>query len=107
MRKKSLFLLGLIYDLKGTEFQLEVWQKLNEIPCGKTISYGKFTAQLGDIKKVRAVANAIGKNPLPILIPCHRVVGAQGQLTGYVGGRERKRLLIETEHHKQLNLFVK
>lgn len=95
------------YELKGTEFQLSVWNKLNEIECGKTISYGKFAAQLGDVKKVRAVANAIGRNPLPLLIPCHRVVGAQGQLTGYLGGLERKKLLIETENHKQLNLFAK
>ncbi len=95
------------YELSGTEFQLSVWNKLNEIGCGKTISYGKFAAQLGDVKKVRAVANAIGKNPLPILIPCHRVVGAQGQLTGYLGGLERKKLLIETENYKQLNLFTR
>ncbi|GAA5025505.1 methylated-DNA--protein-cysteine methyltransferase [Marivirga lumbricoides] len=95
------------YLLQGTEFQIQVWEKLNEIACGKTISYGKFAAQLGDIKKIRAVANAIGKNPLPIIIPCHRVVGAQGQLTGYLGGLQRKKILIETEHQKQLNLFAK
>lgn len=95
------------YLLQGTQFQIQVWEKLNQIDCGKTISYGKFAAQLGDIKKIRAVANAIGKNPLPIIIPCHRVVGAQGQLTGYLGGLQRKKILIETEHQKQLNLFAK
>lgn len=95
------------YQLSGTDFQVAVWEKLNEIGCGKTTSYGKFAAQLGDIKKIRAVANAIGKNPLPILIPCHRVVGAQGQLTGYLGGLPRKKYLIEVEHQKQLNLFAK
>lgn len=95
------------YQLSGTDFQIAVWEKLNEIGCGKTISYGKFAAQLGDIKKIRAVANAIGKNPLPILLPCHRVVGVQGQLTGYLGGLSRKKYLIETEHQKQLNLFAK
>ncbi len=94
------------YELNGTDFQKSVWQKLNDIPYGKTISYGKMAAQLGDVKKVRAVANAIGKNPLPILIPCHRVVGMQGQLTGYIGGLVRKKMLIEAEHQRQLNIFA-
>ncbi len=94
------------YDLEGTDFQKSVWQKLNIIPFGKTMSYGKMAALLGDVKKVRAVANAIGKNPLPILIPCHRVVGLNGHLTGYIGGLERKKTLIEIEHHRQLNIFA-
>jgi methylated-DNA-[protein]-cysteine S-methyltransferase len=94
------------YELRGTDFQISIWQKLNDIPFGKTISYGKMAALLGDVKKVRAVANAIGKNPLPILIPCHRVVGMQGQLTGYIGGLARKKVLIDTEHQRQLNIFA-
>lgn len=94
------------YQLQGTDFQRSVWQKLNDIPYGKTISYGKIAALLGDVKKVRAVANAIAKNPLPILVPCHRVVGMHGQLTGYIGGLARKKTLIETEHQRQLNIFA-
>lgn len=93
------------YYLNGTDFQKEVWEKLMEIPYGKTISYGKLAAQLGDVKKIRAVANAVGKNPIPILIPCHRVVGVKGALTGYVGGLAIKRQLIEIESNRQLGLF--
>ncbi len=93
------------YSLTGTEFQKEVWQKLIDIPFGRTISYGKLAAQLGDVKKIRAVANAVGKNPIPIVIPCHRVVGMHGNLTGYIGGLPNKKFLIELESNKQLGLF--
>jgi methylated-DNA-[protein]-cysteine S-methyltransferase len=93
------------YSLTGTEFQKEVWQKLLDIPYGRTISYGKLAAQLGDVKKIRAVANAVGKNPIPIVIPCHRVVGMHGKLTGYIGGLPNKKYLIELESNKQLGLF--
>lgn len=93
------------YHLTGTDFQKEVWQKLLDIPYGKTISYGKLAAQMGDVKKIRAVANAVGKNPVPIVIPCHRVVGMHGNLTGYIGGLANKKYLIELESNRQLGLF--
>lgn len=93
------------YLLNGTDFQKQVWQKLLDIPYGRTISYSKLAAQLGDIKKIRAVANAVGKNPIPIVIPCHRVVGINGSLTGYIGGLAKKKFLIELESNRQLGLF--
>lgn len=93
------------FSLSGTDFQMEVWQKLLDIPYGKTISYGKLAAQMGDVKKIRAVANAVGKNPIPIVIPCHRVVGMHGNLTGYIGGLPNKKFLIELESNRQLGLF--
>lgn len=82
---------------KGTPFQQEVWHLVAQIPWGKTITYGKVAAQLGDIKKIRAAAAAIGKNPCLILIPCHRVLGADGKLTGYAGGIEKKKALLTLE----------
>jgi methylated-DNA-[protein]-cysteine S-methyltransferase len=82
---------------KGTEFQQAVWQKLQNIPYGKTITYGKLAAQMGDVKKMRAVGMANGKNPIPIIIPCHRVIGADGNLTGYAGGLEKKVILLKHE----------
>jgi methylated-DNA-[protein]-cysteine S-methyltransferase len=93
------------YSLLGTDFQKEVWQRVLDIPYGRTISYGKLAAQLGDVKKIRAVANAVGKNPIPIVIPCHRVVGMHGKLTGYIGGLPNKKYLIELESNRQLGLF--
>lgn len=97
--------LNIPLKLNGTAFQNKVWNKLQEIPYGKTISYSKLAAEIGDPKKVRAVANAIGKNPIPIVIPCHRVVGKGGQLTGYLGGLERKHYLLSLENKTQLTLF--
>lgn len=82
---------------KGTDFQKLVWQKLQEIPYGQYNTYGKLAAQLGDVKKVRAVAGAIAKNPIAILIPCHRVVGARGELTGFAWGIARKKALLKME----------
>jgi methylated-DNA-[protein]-cysteine S-methyltransferase len=82
---------------KGTDFQQAVWQKLQEIPHGQFSTYGKIAAQLGDVKKVRAVAAAIAKNPIAILIPCHRVVGARGEMTGFAWGIERKKALLKLE----------
>jgi methylated-DNA-[protein]-cysteine S-methyltransferase len=82
---------------KGTEFQQKVWKSLLEIPYGKTISYMDQTKKLGDIKAIRAVASANGKNPLWIVVPCHRVIGTNGSLTGYAGGLSRKKWLIEHE----------
>ena len=81
----------------GTPFQQKVWQALLDIPAGQTLSYGQLSAQIGAPKAVRAVGAAVGRNPLSILIPCHRVVGANGSLTGYAGGLERKRWLLRHE----------
>ena len=91
---------------KGTEFQKRVWQKLLSIPFGKTASYLELSKQLGDVKAIRAVANANGKNPLWIVVPCHRVIGSDGSLTGYAGGLWRKQWLLEHESpYKQLNFL--
>lgn len=83
---------------KGTEFQQKIWNGLLEIPFGKTISYLELSKKLGDVKAIRAVASANGKNPLWIVIPCHRVIGTDGSLTGYAGGLWRKKWLLEHEN---------
>lgn len=83
---------------KGTEFQQKVWNGLLEIPFGKTMSYLELSKKLGDIKAIRAVASANGKNPLWIVVPCHRVIGTNGSLTGYAGGLWRKKWLLEHEN---------
>ena len=91
---------------KGTEFQQKVWKGLLEIPFGKTISYLELSKKLGDVKAIRAVASANGKNPLWIVIPCHRVIGTDGSLTGYAGGLWRKEWLLEHENPtNQQSLF--
>ena len=91
---------------EGTTFQKRVWDELKTIPYGKTISYLELSKQLGDVKAIRAVANANGKNPLWIVIPCHRVIGSDGSLTGYAGGLHRKKWLLEHESpYKQQSLF--
>ena len=82
----------------GTEFQQKVWKGLLEIPFGKTVSYMDLSKKLGDVKAIRAVASANGKNPLWIVIPCHRVIGTHGSLTGYAGGLWRKKWLLEHEN---------
>lgn len=82
----------------GTEFQKKVWQELLNIPFGKTCSYLELSKKLGDVKAIRAVAAANGKNPLWIVVPCHRVIGANGSLTGYAGGLWRKKWLLEHEN---------
>ncbi|HSP11291.1 MAG TPA: methylated-DNA--[protein]-cysteine S-methyltransferase [Salegentibacter sp.] len=84
-------------DLQGTDFQKKVWQALLEIPYGKTISYLELSRKLGDVKAIRAVASANGKNPVWIVVPCHRVIGSDGSLTGYAGGLARKKFLLEHE----------
>ncbi len=90
----------------GTEFQKRVWNELTKIPFGKTISYSELSKKLGDIKAIRAVANANGKNPIWIVIPCHRVIGSNGSLTGYAGGLHRKKWLLDHENpNKQQSLF--
>lgn len=98
------------FDLKlnpeGTDFQKQVWEKLQTIPYGKTLSYLGLSQQLGDVKAIRAVANANGKNPIWIVVPCHRVIGSDGSLTGYAGGLHRKQWLLEHENpYKQQSLF--
>ncbi len=91
---------------KGTEFQKRVWRELLQIPFGKTISYLELSKKLGDVKAIRAVASANGKNPLWIVVPCHRVIGSDGSLTGYAGGLWRKQWLLEHEKgEKQQTLF--
>jgi methylated-DNA-[protein]-cysteine S-methyltransferase len=91
---------------KGTDFQQKVWKALLEIPYGKTTSYMDLSKKLGDVKAIRAVASANGKNPLWIVVPCHRVIGSDGSLTGYAGGLWRKKWLLEHENPlKQQSLF--
>jgi len=82
----------------GTEFQQKVWKELLKIPFGKTLSYLELSKKLGDAKAIRAVASANGKNPLWIVVPCHRVIGSDGSLTGYAGGLWRKKWLLEHEN---------
>ena len=84
-------------DAEGTEFERRVWALLREIPYGSTTSYGALARQLGEPKDARAVGAANGKNPIPIIVPCHRVIGANGDLTGFGGGIDRKRWLLEHE----------
>ncbi|MBC2843788.1 methylated-DNA--[protein]-cysteine S-methyltransferase [Winogradskyella flava] len=98
------------FDLKlnpeGTMFQKKVWEQLETIPYGKSISYLDLSKELGDPKAIRAVAGANGKNPIWIIVPCHRVIGTDGSLTGYAGGLHRKQWLLNHEsEHKQQTLF--
>ncbi len=86
---------------RGTEFQRKVWAALRRIPPGETLSYGEIAAAVGRPTASRAVGAANGRNPLAIVVPCHRVVGANGQLTGYAGGLDRKRWLLQHEHEKR------
>ena len=91
---------------KGTEFQQKVWKGLLEIPFGKTMSYLELSKKLGDVKAIRAVASANGKNPVWIVIPCHRVIETDGSLTGYAGGKKKKKWLLEHENPtNQQSLF--
>ena len=84
-------------DLRGTEFQRRVWSELRTIPYGQTRTYGELAASLGTPSASRAVGLANGRNPISIVVPCHRVVGTNGSLTGYAGGVERKRALLDLE----------
>jgi methylated-DNA-[protein]-cysteine S-methyltransferase len=83
--------------VRGSEFQRSVWTALNDIPLGSTRAYGQVAVQVADRTKTRAVAAAIGRNPICIVVPCHRVIGADGSLTGYAGGLDRKRWLLDHE----------
>lgn len=89
----------------GTPFQMSVWNQLTHIPYGKTISYLQLSEQLGDPKAVRAVAAANGKNPFWVIVPCHRVVGSDGSLTGYAGGLHRKKWLLDHEQGFQQQML--
>ena len=89
---------SLILNPQGTDFQKKVWNSLLEIPFGKTTTYLEQSRKLGDEKAIRAVASANGKNPLWVIVPCHRVIGSNGSLTGYAGGLWRKKWLLEHEN---------
>ncbi|WP_299434239.1 methylated-DNA--[protein]-cysteine S-methyltransferase [uncultured Aquimarina sp.] len=98
------------FDIKlnpsGTDFQKKVWKELSKIPFGKTVSYLDIAKRLGDPKCIRAAASANGKNPLWVVVPCHRVIGSDGSLTGYAGGLWRKKWLLDHENPvKQQSLF--
>ena len=84
-------------SIAGTPFQQKVWRALRAIPYGETRSYGEIAKAIGNDKAARAVGMANNKNPLPVFIPCHRVIGAGGRLTGYAGGLEIKKILLEIE----------
>lgn len=84
-------------DPEGTDFQKTVWDRLREIPWGTTLTYGELARRVGNPKAVRAVARACGANPLLLLVPCHRVVGSDGALTGFAAGIHRKKWLLERE----------
>lgn len=88
---------GIAVDFFGTDFQQSVWRALREIPVGETVSYRQLAARIGKPTASRAVGMANSKNPIAIVVPCHRVIGADGSLTGYAGGVERKRWLLAHE----------
>jgi len=94
-RRRSRFTVPL--DLRGTPFQRQVWQLLRDIPYGQTVSYSDLARSLGRRNAARAVGGAVGSNPISIIVPCHRVIGANGSLTGYGGGLSRKRALLNLE----------
>jgi methylated-DNA-[protein]-cysteine S-methyltransferase len=89
---------------QGTDFQQQVWLELLRIPYGKTTTYGEIARRLGDVQATRAVGAANGRNPLPIVVPCHRVVGANGDLTGFGGGLPTKRFLLD--HEQKYSAFT-
>jgi len=92
-------------DIEGTDFQKRVWNELQKIPYGKTISYKTLSEKLGDVKVIRAVGKANGQNPIAIIIPCHRVIGANGNLIGYAGGLAIKEKLLHLEGALNPELF--
>ncbi len=94
-------------ELHGSDFQIKAWQELMKIPYGKTISYEEQAIRVGDIKMTRAVGIANAQNPIAIVVPCHRVIGKNGDLVGYGGGLDRKIWLLEHEGfmQKQLSIF--
>jgi len=92
---------SLKFDVAGTGFQKEVWQALATIPFGETRTYGEIARQIGRPKAIRAVGAANGRNPLSIVVPCHRVIGSNGKLTGFAGGLDTKAALLKLESRKQ------
>lgn len=88
---------ALALALEGAQFELRVWGALQDIPYGETVSYGEIARRVGQPGAARAVGLANGRNPIAVIVPCHRVIGANGALVGYGGGLERKRLLLELE----------
>ena len=93
--KRKSFSLAL--DMRGTQFQNDVWEALLSIPFGETRSYGQLAKQLGNPRATRAVGAANGRNPISIIVPCHRVIGSSGKLTGFAGGLDTKAYLLELE----------
>lgn len=96
---------NLSLEIEGTEFQKCVWKELEKIPYGETITYKELSIRLGDEKVIRAAASANGANPLPIVIPCHRVIGSDGSLIGYGGGLKMKEKLLQLEGSREPDLF--
>jgi len=93
-------------DLSGTTFQLKVWKELQKIPYGYTTTYLEVAKRLGNTHTLRAVGGANASNPIPVIVPCHRVIGSNGKLVGYAGGLKRKKWLLEHEHaFSQRDLF--
>ena len=103
-RRRKVF--DLSVEIRGTDFQQKVWNELKKIPYGETITYGELANRLGDKNFMRAVAAANGANPIPIIIPCHRVIGSDGSLTGYGGGLDVKQKLLELEGSWSMSLFA-
>ena len=99
--KRMTFDLPLI--ISGTDFQKKVWNELKKIPFGKTASYKDIALKAGNIKAVRAIGNANNKNKIAVIIPCHRVIGSDGKLSGYAGGVKRKKWLLEHERNSLIN----
>jgi methylated-DNA-[protein]-cysteine S-methyltransferase len=95
---------GIPIHLQGTPFQMKVWNALLEIPLGSTVSYGELAGRIKRKNAVRAVGAAVGRNPVSVIVPCHRVIGSGGSLTGYAGGLERKRALLDLEAAINLNV---
>jgi len=91
------FVFDIPLKLEGSQFEKDVWQQLLDISYGQTITYGTIAIHLGDRKKVRAVGRTVGKNPVGIIVPCHRVIGSNGHMTGYAGGLWRKEWLLKHE----------
>lgn len=91
---------------KGTPFQLRVWDMLLTIPYGETVSYGDIARRISPTMSAQAIGGAVGRNPIGIIIPCHRVIGADGSLTGYGGGLERKQWMLEMERKQILSTFA-
>ncbi|MCU0286878.1 MAG: methylated-DNA--[protein]-cysteine S-methyltransferase [Acidobacteria bacterium] len=86
-------------DIRGSDFELQTWKELLKIPFGRTITYGQLADRIGKPKGARAVGGCVGRNPVAIIIPCHRVIGSNGTLTGFGGGLENKKWLLDHERH--------